>query len=79
MGSSIADSFAIRRISSREWKTQGFKGGEVVFTATLVASEDGRSFREFGETTLGDGSRVNVSLIYERCEGETSANGGQER
>lgn len=73
IGSSIADGFAIRRVSSNEWETRGFKGGESVFSATLLVSEDERSFREFGETTLDDGRRANVSLIYERCESETSA------
>jgi hypothetical protein len=78
IGSSIADGFAIRRVSSNEWETRGFKGGKAVFSATLLVSEDERSFREFGETTLDDGRRANVSLIYERCESETNANGGQE-
>ena len=78
MGSSIADGFAIRRVSSHEWETQGFKGGEAVFSATLLVSDDERSFHEFGETTLDDGKRANVSLIYERCESETKVNGEQE-
>ena len=78
IGSSIADGFAIRRVSSHELKTRGFKGGEAVFSATLLVSDDERSFREFGETRLDDGRRANVSLIYERCESEASANGGQE-
>lgn len=68
IGSSIADGFAIHRVSSREWKTRGFKGGEAVFSATLLVSDDERSFREYGETTLDDGRHANVSLIYERCE-----------
>lgn len=76
IGFSIADGFAIRRVSSKEWETRGFKGGEAVFSATLLMSEDERSFREFGETTLDDGRHANVSLIYERCERGTSAIGG---
>lgn len=74
-GSSIADGFAVRRVSSHEWETRGFKGGEAIFSATLVVSDDEQSFREFGETTLGNGRRANVSLIYERCEMETGAAG----
>ena len=72
-GSSIADGFAIRRVCSHEWETRGFKSGEAVFSATLLMSEDEQSFRECGETTLNDGSRAKVALLYERCESEPSA------
>ena len=67
LGSGIADGFTIHRVDSHEWRTQGFKAGVNVFSATLVLSEDEQSFREFGETTLVDGSRAAVTLIYERC------------
>lgn len=76
-GSGIADGFAIHRVNSHEWRTQGFKAGVNVFSAALVLSEDEQSFREFGETTLADGRRVAVSLIYERYEDGASANRGQ--
>lgn len=77
IGSGIADGFAIHRVNSHEWRTQGFKAGVNVFSAALVLSEDEQSFREFGETTLADGRRAPVSLIYERYEDGASANGGQ--
>ena len=68
IGSAIADGFAIDRIDAHTWKTRGFKAGETVFTATLVMSADGQSFREDGETTLTGGARAGVSLVYERCD-----------
>jgi len=77
IGSGIADGFAIRRVNSHEWRTQGFKAGVNVFSAALVLSEDEQSFREFGETTLADGRRAAVSLIYERHEDGARANGSQ--
>lgn len=70
VGSGIADGFAIRRVNDLDWETRGFKAGEIVFSATLAMSEDRRSFREDGETTLADGTRARVSLIYERYENE---------
>ncbi|MBM4312760.1 MAG: hypothetical protein FJ122_02440 [Deltaproteobacteria bacterium] len=66
VGSGLADGFVIHRINSREWRTQGFKAGVNVFSAALILSEDEQGFREFGETTLADGRRTAVSLIYER-------------
>lgn len=77
IGSGIADGFAVHRVNSHEWRTQGFKAGVVVFSAALVLSGDEQSFREFGETTLADGRRAAVSLIYERYEDGASAIGGQ--
>ncbi len=71
IGSGIADGFAIRRANDQEWETRGFKAGKTVFSASMVMSEDGQSFREDGETTLADGTRARVSLIYDRCEDET--------
>ena len=68
IGSGIVDGFAIRRIDAHTWKTRGFKAGETVFTATLVMSADGQSFREDGDTKLTGGARARVSLVYERFE-----------
>ncbi len=66
IGSGIADGFAIRRVNLGRWETRGFKAGQIVFSAILSMSADGQSFREDGETTLADGSRARVSLLYER-------------
>jgi hypothetical protein len=68
IGSGIADGFAIRRVNTGRWETRGFKAGQIVFSAILAMSEDGLSFREDGETTLADGSRAGVSLLYEQHE-----------
>ena len=76
-GSGIADGCASRRVCLHEWHTRGFKSGESVFSATLLMSEDEQSFRECGETTLSDGRRAKVSLLYERWESEPSDKSGQ--
>jgi hypothetical protein len=72
IGSSIADGFAIRSISTERWETQVYKSGKKLFSAILVCSTDGQSFREDAE--LADGTRARMSLLYERCSKETSTN-----
>lgn len=73
IGSSIADGFAIRRVQARRWETRGFKLGKEVFSAVLLMSEDGQSFREDGVTTLTDGRSARMSLLYERDESRTGS------
>lgn len=65
-GSDLVDGFAVRRVDAFTLKTRGVKGGQVVFTATLVMAADGSSFREDAETTLADGRRAPATLVYER-------------
>ncbi len=65
-GSALADGFAIERLDDRTWRARGTKGGNIIFTETLVLAADGASIREDAETTLADGSRAPATLIYER-------------
>jgi len=64
IGSGIADGFAIRSISAERWETQVYKSGKKLFSAILVCSADGQSFRE--EAELSDGTGTRMSLLYER-------------
>ena len=72
IGSGIADGFAIRSISAERWETQVYKSGKKLFSAILVCSNDGQSFRE--DVELADGTRARMSLLYERCSKEISTN-----
>jgi len=72
IGSSFADGFAIRSISAKKWKTQLYQSGNKLFSAILVCSADGQSFRE--DVELADGTRAKMSLLYERLSKETGTN-----
>jgi len=72
IGSSFADGFAIRSISAERWKTQLYQSGNKLFSATLVCSTDGQSFRE--DVELADGTHARMSLLYERYNIETGTN-----
>jgi hypothetical protein len=72
MGSSFADGFAIRSISPERWTTQLYQSGIKLFSAILVCSADGKSFRE--DVELADGTLTKMSLLYERLSKETSDN-----
>ena len=72
IGSSFADGFAIRSISAEKWKTQLYQSGKKLFSAILVCSTDGQSFRE--DIELADGTRAKMSLLYERLSKEAGTN-----
>ncbi len=63
-GASFADGFAIRSISADKWATRVYKSGNKIFSALLICSEDGRSFRE--DVEMADGTGATMSLLYER-------------
>ena len=70
IGSGFADGFAIRSISAEKWTTQVYKSGKKIFSAILVCSDDGQSFRE--DVELADGTSAMMSLLYERYNKKTS-------
>lgn len=72
IGSSFADGFAIRSISPERWTTQLYQSGIKLFSAILVCSTDGQSFRE--DVELADGTHAKMSLLYERLSKETNNN-----
>jgi len=72
IGSGFADGFAIRSICAERWATQVYKSGKKVFSAILICSNDGQSFRE--DVELADGTRARMSLLYERCGKESRTN-----
>ena len=71
IGSSFADGFAIRSINTERWATQVYSL-EKKFSAILVCSTDGQSFRE--DVELADGTHARMSLLYERYDKESGTN-----
>ena len=72
IGASFADGFAVRSISADKWATRVYKSGKKIFSALLVCSNDGRSFRE--EVAMADGTGSTMSVLYERCSKGSSTN-----
>jgi hypothetical protein len=72
IGASFADGFAVRSISADRWATRVYQSGNMVFSALLICSEDGQSFRE--EVEMADGTGATMSVLYERCGGGKSEN-----
>ena len=69
-GASFADGFAVRSISADKWATRVYKSGKKIFSALLICSDDGQSFRE--EVEMADGTGTTMSVLYERCSEESS-------
>ena len=70
IGASFADGFAIRSISAERWETQVYKSGKKIFSAVLICSSNGQSFRE--DVELADGTGARMSLLYERYNKKTN-------
>ena len=70
IGSGFADGFAIRSVTADRWETQVYKSGKKIFSAVLICSSNGQSFRE--DVELADGTGARMSLLYERYNKKTN-------